>query len=319
MAARTKRMTFRVLLVVGLAFLPAVLLYVSATRSIRELRLETHRDELTRVAAVVQAEYRGIVTRSRALLGSLAELDEVRRLDQPACHRTLASILAHAPWYTTLSAIGVDGYLACGSLTPDDQLYLGDRTYFVRASSGPEYAVGDFHIGRITGRPGVGVALPLLDGDEVVGVVAASIDLTSLSAGALETELPEGASFTVLDADGRIFVREPTPLGAPAADTPGAQAPEGFPAMPEGRQPVSVRGTDPYGFERIYAVAALGVGPGPPQGYLAVGTPSATLMERVNEVTEAQLRWLLLAAAILFVVAWLVGHYSLVRPSEGAA
>lgn len=231
------------------------------------------------------------------------------------CDRQLASVLEHAPWYTTISVIGLDGYMACGALTVDDPLYLGDRAYFVRASSGLEFSVGDYHVGRITGKPGVGVALPVVEDGDVRGVVAGSIDLTTLAEHATGAELPEGATFTVLDRDGRIVVRWPRSLGA-APDTVGTRAPSGFPSMPEGRRPVVVEGTDLYGFDRIYAVAALAAGPGRPQGYVAIGTSAAVLMDRVDEVTRSQLRGLLVAAAILFVIAWLVGHYSLVRDSR---
>ncbi len=51
--------------------------------------------------------------------------------------------------------------MACGSLTPENALYLGDRAYFVRATSRNLFSVGEFTLGRITGKPVVGMALPL--------------------------------------------------------------------------------------------------------------------------------------------------------------
>jgi len=93
----------------------------------------------------------------------LAEFPEIRDGAPGQCNRRLASVLNHTPQYTTLTLIGMDGYLACGSLTVDGGLYLGDRTYFTRANATSRFSVGDFAVGRITGKPTLGVAYPILE------------------------------------------------------------------------------------------------------------------------------------------------------------
>ena len=81
----------------------------------------------------------------------------------------VSDMLEHTPQYTTLSLIGRDGYLACGSLTVNGDLFLGDRAYYLLATTHGRFSVGEYAIGRITGKPTVGVAFPIADGSDELG------------------------------------------------------------------------------------------------------------------------------------------------------
>ncbi len=314
--ARPRNLQARVYLLVILAFLPALGLYWYANGELRRLQVASFERDLIRSAELTAAEYGTLLKESEALLGALAEVPQIRGAEQPACNEILSRVLPRTPHYTTISVIGNDGYLVCGSLPVGSGLYLGDRSYYQRSVEGGRFAVGVYQLGRITGKPTVGIALPMNGvAGSVERVLAASIDLTNLGQGAAKVDLPQDATFTVLDQAGRVLVRRPSGFAAAGADTVGATRVEGFPGMPEGHEPFIVAGTDLDGFERVFAVAALWGERGRPEGYLAVGRHRAGMETEVDHIVTAQLRYLALAALVVLVLAWIWGHYGVARPA----
>jgi hypothetical protein len=313
-----RTLQIRLLILVFVAFLPAMGIFWYANRQLRHLQLQAKEQELALRAEVVAAEYRSMIRQSQTFLAALGEFSQIRSARFPACTEHLERILPHAPHFTTISLIGMDGYLACGSLTPETALYLGDRAYFIRASSREAFAVGEFAVGRITGKSVVGVAHPIVEEGQVRAVLAASLDLDALGRRSGERALPHGFTFTVLDHNRKVLVRLPRVGGFTLADSVGAIANEGFPEPPEGSRAVVVPGTDLDGMDRLFAVAQLrGPGRGV-EGYVAVGRTRMNLLDDVDEVVGSQLRFLALGGALLLVVAWILGHFWLARrpPSQ---
>ncbi len=315
MNAATRNQISLIVLVI-LAFIPSILLYRYASNNLRAHELGQHETELLQIARVTAVEYQLLVEESRQLLGALAEFPEIRDGQGRACNQRLASVLRHTPQYTTLSLIGRDGNMACGSLPVDGGLYLGDRAYYRLATTTGEFSVGNYALGRITGKPTVGVAYPIMDADgsNTERVLAASIDLSALGERARDQELAEGTTFTVLDRESNVLVRIPDgrhPLGH---DTVGAVAPETFLEAPlDVREPFIAAAIDLDGVDRLFAVAPLRGGGQRVGGFLAVGRERATLLADVEEVVQAEFQFLAIAAVGVLILAWLFGHYALIR------
>jgi hypothetical protein len=309
----TRTLQLRLLILVFVAFVPALAFFWYTSNELRDLQLQGKEEELVRRAQVIATEYQLLLEESQRYLSTLAEFPQISAGRAPNCSEYLQRSLSHAQEYTTISLIGMDGYLACGAVTPDGELYLGDRAYYTRASARGSFAVGSFSIGRMTGLPVVGMALPIRDGDRMAWVLAASLDLRVLADRVSPDTLPQGYTFTVLDRDGRVMVRLPSTGDFTLADSIGAQAEAGFPALPEGREPTVVRGTDLDGMVRLFAVAPLRTAGGDTQGYLAFGRTQVTLMEEVDSVVDLELRYLAAGALALLALAWILGHFWVAR------
>ena len=312
----SRTLQFRLLILVFLAFVPALGFFWYVNGKLRTLQMEAKEQELVRRAEVISTEYGLLLDEGRRYLSTLAEFPEVRDVSAPTCSDYLHRAMNHTEEYTTLSLIGMDGYLACGSVTPEGELYLGDRAYFTRASSRGSYSVGNFTIGRMTGLPVLGLAQPIFDGDDLAWVLAASLDLRILGNRVSRAPLPEGYTFTILDRDKRVLVRLPATGSFTLADSVGALAGPDFPALPEGQAPVVVSGTDLDGIVRFFAVAPLRATGGDPQGYLAFGRTQSILMEEVDAIVDFELRYLAAGALALLVLAWILGHFWVARCPE---
>jgi len=312
----SRTLQLRLLILVFVAFVPALGFFWYANGKLRTLQLEAKEQELVQRTQEIATEYRFLLDESRRYLATLAEFPEIRDGRSPSCSEYLHRAIRHMEEYTTLSLIGMDGYLACGAVTPEGDLYLGDRAYFTRASSRGSFAVGNFAIGRMTGLPVLGLAQPIFEGENLAWVLAGSLDLRILGARVTQNPLPEGYTFTILDADRQVMVRLTATGSFTLADSVGALADVAFPALPEGPNNVVVSGTDLDGIVRMFAVAPLRAAGGDTQGYLAFGRTQVTLMEEVDAIVDFELRFLAAGALILLVLAWVLGHFWVARVPE---
>ena len=312
-------LTSRVLLLVLIAFLPALGLYWYANREIRELQLSSQEQELLRATRETSVEYSRLLEESRVLLATLAQFPQIRDAQQPSCNQILGRVFDQSNNLNGIWAIGLDGYVLCGSVEPEGLLYLGDRAYYIRVMNENRHVIGNYQIGRVTGRPGVGSAIPIPSDDGTPGgVLIASIDLRALGEGAREVELPSSATFTVLDRDGRVLVRYPTRQLASGGDTIGSTRGEGFPLQPDDLESSIVRGADLDGSESIFAIAPLRGEGDTPEGYLAIGRPVAELTEDVDRIVSNALGFLAIAGLAVLTAAWIFGHYTIVKPVSAA-
>jgi hypothetical protein len=152
--------------------------------------------------------------------------------DLQACARYLQRILALQPTYLNFGVIAPDGRLLCEATGHPASFNLGDRGYFQRALEGGGLVVGDYQVGRVTGRPSIAFARPVMTENGVTkGVVYAALDLQALSDNLRAGRAMPGAAVLLVDAGGIVLASsggDVAQLGRPLADSgtaPGRRAP----------------------------------------------------------------------------------------------
>ncbi len=312
----------RLFLLVLLAFLPTVGLFSYANRSLRSAELRNQEAELLHLANRAGLEYRRILEDTEALLGALAETSELRNPRQPQCNQFLASIMSQMQYYTAIQLIEPDGFVTCGSLAMNQSLFVGDRYYHRAAMANRRFTVGNYVVGRLTGEPIVGLAYPVSGStpDEVTAVVAAYLDLTTLENNVYEMDVPRAATLTVLGRNGTVMARVPAGQSPMGLDTVGASVPESFPT-PSGeiRGPYLLSGPDLDGVDRIFAVQPLEAGGSQAYGHLLIGIDEESMLAATDSVAVRQLQILAVSGLFLLLLAWVFGHYTLLRDSPKAA
>ena len=111
--------------------------------------------------------------------------------------------------YANLGVIGADGNVFCSGVPMTDQVYVGDRAYFRRARATRDFAVGDYQIGRITGKSTLNFGHPVFVNGHLRVVLFAALDLTWLNEFAGRVGLPAGSMLTVIDRHGTVLARYP--------------------------------------------------------------------------------------------------------------
>jgi PAS domain S-box-containing protein len=205
---------FRLVLLVVLASLPPVVLTLHIARQDRQrqtaaLRQRSH--DMIQLAARKEDE---MIAGTRQLLRAVAESSQVQAARWGNCTKLLRTLFADYPRYANLGVIKTNGDVPASALPLAEPVNLADRSFFQRALSTRDFSIGDYQVGRITGKSGLNLGYPVFDSSgQVQAVVFAALDLdwVDRSDHALQVQLPQGATWTKIDGNGTILVRYPAP------------------------------------------------------------------------------------------------------------
>jgi signal transduction histidine kinase len=300
----------RLLLLVLLAAIPALGLALYTNLEERQLRKALVQEHAMRLSRLVSADYERLIEDAQQLLVTLAQLPAVRDSNQSACNALFADLLAQRSSYANLGVIDADGNISCSAL-PTGELYLGDRVYFRRALATRDFAIGEYQIGRITGKASVNFGYPVLDdAARVQAVVFAALDLAWLNKLAGQAGMPAGTMLTVIDRNGTILSRYPD-----EGKWVGKLMPERLVLNAiqnqKGNGTTDAPGTD--GIPRLFSFAPFGGAVQSADAYVSVGIPAAVAFAGVNQILARNLAVLGLVAVLALAAAWLGGNLFIVR------
>src|SRR6478735_11007469 len=151
---------FRVVALVLLAGFPALAVTFYTAAEQRRLAATEVQQNALRVARLASAGQERLIEGARQLLLIMSHLPELRATDPTAANAMLADLLRQYPLYTNFGVIEIDGSVFASGVKMPAGINLADRTYFTRAVQNRAFAMGDYQIGRITGKPGVNFATP---------------------------------------------------------------------------------------------------------------------------------------------------------------
>src|ERR1019366_5116884 len=216
---------FRLVLLVVLASLPPVVLTLHIARQDRQRQttaLRQHSQDMVKLAARKEDE---MIAGTRQLLRAVAESAQVRSAQWGNATKLLRTLFADCPRYANLGVIKPNGDLAASALSMTIAVNLADRSYFQRALSSRAFSIGDYQLGRISGKPSFDLGYPVIDpAGRVQAVVFAALDLDWLNGSdyALQMQLPPAATWTKIDDKSTILARYPAPekwlVGEPMRD-----------------------------------------------------------------------------------------------------
>lgn len=157
----------------------------------------------------IAAQEAAVVAASRRLLVSLAGAPQVF---DSRCPAFLAERARGLSQYTALVALDARGDLVCSSIPSTTPVNAADRSYFKGAVASRQFSVGEYQLGRVSGKASVAFAYPVFDSrGRVRRVLVAPLDLAWANAHLAVAGVPTGAEVVVVDRLGTILVRWPDP------------------------------------------------------------------------------------------------------------
>lgn len=172
------------------------------------------------LAAAKQAEQ---IKSVEQLLDVMARVPAVYGLDTGACSALFKDILNKTPQLANIGLADREGNLICSGAPFSGRVNVSDFYYFRQVLAEKKFVAGEYAVGRVTGKPSLHVARPVLDGEgEVKAVLYAALDLVQFNELLkAESRLLPGASVALVDRQGRVLAHTPDGeerLGLPAAD-----------------------------------------------------------------------------------------------------
>ncbi len=300
----------RLLLLVLLAIIPALgLILYTGLEQRRQAAVHAQKDALRVLDhSVMQQDL--LIAGARQLLVALVSLPEVRHRDSGGCNALFFDILGRYPFYANLGAIAPNGDIFCSARSLGGPINVAERAYFRRAMATRDFAIGDYQVGRVTGKATINFGYPLVsDAGEVKAVVFAALDLAWLNKLAAEAQLPQGSTFTVIDSNGTILARYPEPEKWVGQSIPEAPIFKAIQAQ-QWQGTAEAPGLD--GIPRLYVFTPThGLG-GSGIAY-AVGIPIAAVFGEANRILARNLALLGLVTLLALGAAWFGGDLFILR------
>jgi PAS domain S-box-containing protein len=307
----TSSLRFRLIVLILLAVLPMLGLTLYNNLEQRRAAAQETQEEALRLAQLMQDQ---LIENTRQLLAALAQLPEIRSGDPAACQALLADFLAQYPMYAALSAATPGGDVWCSAPPPSQPVNVADRSWFQRLLQTKDFVVGEYQLGRISGRSTLALAQPVLDetGD-LQGSLAAGLDLTWVNRWAGEAQLPPGARFSVIDRNGTILARYPDAEGWVGRAVP--EAPIIQIVLAQHRGVTEARGAD--GVQRLYAFSPLSSQREADVGvYLYIGIPPEIAFAEADRALGRSLALLGLVTGLAVIAAWLAADRFVLRQTR---
>jgi PAS domain S-box-containing protein len=204
--------------VLVLAPLAAVMVYFALAE--RRAALDAGRDRVADHAHLLALDMGNVIADARALLELIASARGLAGGDRtnpssnvapPDCERFLNILLPIHPWVRELRVSEPDGNAICSSNPSSGNIGIGDRGYFAEAIRERSFSLSGLLISRASRQPRLFAALPLKDGEVVVGVASIAIDLSVFGGIIGHVGLEPGETALVLSRAGIVFANRPVP------------------------------------------------------------------------------------------------------------
>ncbi len=199
----------RLLALVILVVLPAGALVAFSGIRERQNDEANVRNNASQLVQVVAGQYLKTREGAEQLITGVAQLDQLK--DSGQCNDMLRQMAHGFSQYHNIHIADPQGQVICSSAYPDvPPTTIGDRPYFLDALATRSFAEGPYQIGRVTGRPSIGYAFPIIDDDgTILGAVATSLDLAWMNQLLSSVKVPAGATVLFLDRFGTVLAQYP--------------------------------------------------------------------------------------------------------------
>lgn len=301
----------RLLLLVLLAIIPVLGLTLYTNFEMRRLVVEDVRKETLRLARFVANGQEDTIKDIQQLLFALAQLSEVQQPDSAACSILFTQLLKQYPQYALLGVVSLEGNVFCSALPADRSLNLADKPFFQRAIATQSFTISSYQTDPFTGKATLLFGYPVLnENNNVQAVVFASLDLTWLNQLAIQAQLPEGSTFTMLDRNRTILARYPDPdrwVGRSAPEAPMIETM----LTQQGEGTAEATGLD--GVQHLFAFTPLRSTPGGGNVYVSVDIPTTIAFATANRVLASSLGVLGLVTFLTLTAAWYGSNLFILR------
>jgi signal transduction histidine kinase len=300
---------FRLLLLVLLACAPLVGLTLCTASKERRNDVASWCERARQLALIAQREEKETLGQAQQLLLAVSESSSVRSGDRQACKTSLGEVFASYPSYANLGMSDTNGEILASVLPSAESAHqIVRRVLETRA-----FAVGQYPAGFTNDKPTVTLGSPVFDGSgQVRAVVFASmgLDWFAGSGSELSAQVPAGASWTLMDCNGKILVRDPAPRSPSERPFLDRALVKSVLSQPDG----IVETLDPQGIPSFYAFGPLQSRLVGAKAVAILSIPRRLLFARANRALIRNLSWIGIAAGLALALGWAGSSFLIVRP-----
>jgi len=299
----------RLIFLVLLAIIPALVITIySGLELRRHARLDAFHKAVN-LAKDISKSQQQLIESARHILFTLSQMPQIREQDGKESSKIFVHLLRETQGYVNFAAIKPNGDVFASAHPVANPTNLADRPFFKRIIKTKNFVIGEYLIGRITGKPTIILAYPVLDNmGHLKTVLTTGLDLEWLNPLLAKSDLPKGSSVTVIDSDGIVLLRYPSPEKYVGKSMSEASIVKTILSKREGVK--EIVGLD--GVSRFFSFTSLGKGV--ESIYVSVGIPQKIVFEETNWILARNLIFLGLIGILALGAAWLIGGLFVLQP-----
>jgi signal transduction histidine kinase len=142
----------------------------------------------------------------------LTKISMIQNWDMPLCNETVGDIVATFPGWAALAVMDAEATVVCSNVTETIGVNYADRDFVREVYETKEMVVSDLIVGRVTGVPGLVVAMPIFEADgSIRGTINVGIMLTAQSEIIASTVLRPDYRMTIIDQNNAVVMAYPEP------------------------------------------------------------------------------------------------------------
>src|SRR6185369_3654981 len=293
-------------LIVAIIAFPAICIIIYSEIQQRRDAIHNAQMETQELAENIVNEQKNLVASTRQLFIALSQLPEVTTHKHVEVQAILAEILKLSPQYTNIFIADPSGVVWASALPMKEVLSVSERRYFTNAMATGKLSSGEYNIGRVSNKATLNLGHPLKDATgKVTAVICVGLSLDYYRQVFEAYNLPQGASFALIDHKGIILTRAVDPvkyIGKPSN-------PEVFKHMMEGPdEETSVGLSSAASDNRIQTYRKLRLeGESTPYMYVRAGIPTDVVMSEANADLRKNLMNYSISLIVAFFLSWLIG------------
>ncbi|MFH1633872.1 MAG: PAS domain S-box protein, partial [Chloroflexota bacterium] len=253
--------------------------------------------------------YEHTIMETRQILFTLTQMPQFRQQDPAACSKIFADLLEQTESYSGFAAAKPNGDVFASAPSLAKPVSFADRPWFQHLVQTRSFVIGEYSIGRLSGKPAVVLGYPVLDHTgQLMAVFSAGLDLGRLQQTLLKIDLPEGTNLTIIDRDGTILLRFPDPEKFVGKKMSNKSIVKTMLTKKEGAQ----EGVDLGGVPRLYGYTTIGSGI--ESIHISVGIPEQIAYADVKRHMAIEFTLLGLVSMLALLGAWLFGKKLILSP-----
>jgi len=294
------------------AFLPVVLLTAFNSWYQRRMVVAETRERMAKILDFAVLHEEEVIQETHRILAMLAEVPVLLDGGKPA-GELLARFLKESPQYTNFVVCRPDGQVIASAVPLKTPENFSDRPYFQEVLKNRSFTIGQFVVGRITGKPILVFAHPVLDRQgTTAAVLLAPLDLSRVTRfeAEIDVQTPENSPYVKLDNRGTVLSAYPeTQLfgrGYPLEESLFTRISK------EKKGTFQAVGAD--GVERLYLFSSYRSPMNKEGGYVLLGIPTRELFAGIDRQLAVNMVFLALIAVSFLAIMWFVGNTLIVRP-----
>ena len=301
----------RLLLLVAICILPALGLALYTGLAQRKMAEGNAKQLALQLARETARRYEFLVARSGEFLQDFVQHPEIRG-DAAAGTTLCMNLLKSHPEYNNIGVAGIDGVVRFTGRVETVPVNISSRLYFKRVLKTNGFSPGEYQVGRITHKEGVGFGYPVPDATGGVQAVAFCVlNLDWLDALLTEARLPKNSTLTLIDGNGMVLARHPESRKWVGRAAPDGSVVKTILSSTEAGTDIG-RGVD--GVQRLFGFVPASSGARAPGLYIAVSIPSAVAFAESNKIVQRNLLCLIVVALLAILVARMLAEQFILRP-----